>query len=560
MVKVTLALAAFVAVVAASPRSKRTMHVHERRENVPSGYVKDGAAPSDHVLNLRLALVQSNFKSLEDKLYAVSTPGNAEYGQHLSKEQVEALVAPSSDTTSAVKDWLSSHDISSNTISPAGDWVGINVTVKQANTLLDADYSTFTHQSTDEQTIRTLSYSIPADLKSHLSLVHPTVAFPVKPFGSPKVVGKFSKKSNLTADAAPASCATSFTPTCAQQLYGIPSAPATQPSNRIAVAGFIDQWANLADLKSFLQTYRTDISPSTTFSTVLIDGGENDQSTPGIEANLDTQYTVGVATGVPNEFVSVGENNPDGIDGFLDIINELLGEDDVPNVLTTSYSFNEPDLPFSIANNLCNAYAQLGARGTSIFFSSGDGGVSGGQSQSCTTFVPTFPSTCPFITSVGGTTGIPETAVDFSSGGFSTLFAIPDYQSADVSAYLSKLGSTNAGLFNKTGRAFPDLAAFGVNVEIVFGGEFGTVDGTSCSTPITASLFALLNDELIAAGKSPLGFLNPFIYANQGAFTDITSGDNPGCSTDGFSAGTGWDPVTGVGSPIYSVLRTAAGL
>ena len=48
--------------------------------------------------------------------------------------------------------------------------------------------------------------------------------------------------------------------------------------------------------------------------------------------------------------------------------------------------------------NLCNAYAQLGARGTSILFSSGDGGVSGSQaSDACdgSEFIPTFPSGCP---------------------------------------------------------------------------------------------------------------------------------------------------------------------
>lgn len=51
-------------------------------------------------------------------------------------------------------------------------------------------------------------------------------------------------------------------------------------------------------------------------------------------------------------------------------------------------------------SNLCNAYAQIGARGTSIIFSSGDGGVAGIRNDSCTTFVPTFPSGCPFLTSV----------------------------------------------------------------------------------------------------------------------------------------------------------------
>jgi tripeptidyl-peptidase-1 len=44
------------------------------------------------------------------------------------------------------------------------------------------------------------------------------------------------------------------------------------------------------------------------------------------------------------------------------------------------------------------------------------------------------------------------------------------------------------------------------------------------------------------------------------AFNDITSGNNPGCNTNGFSASKGWDPVTGMGSPNFAALRTAAGV
>ena len=65
--------------------------------------------------------------------------------------------------------------------------------------------------------------------------------------------------------------------------------------------------------------------------------------------NLDIQYTVGVATGVPNTFISVGDNNRDGINGFLYIINSLLAESNPPQVLTTSYGFNEPEIPSGIA-------------------------------------------------------------------------------------------------------------------------------------------------------------------------------------------------------------------
>ena len=150
------------------------------------------------------------------------------------------------------------------------------------------------------------------------------------------------------------------------------------------------------------------------------------------------------------------------------------------------------------------------------------------------------------MTSVGATTGITETAASFSSGGFSNIFAQPSYQASAVSGYLSALGSTNSGKFNKTGRAFPDVSAQGENVEIVVSGSFGLVDGTSCSSPIFASVIALLNDERAAAGKAPLGFLNPFLYSSAGAaaLNDVTTGDNPGCNTNGFPAKAGWDPVS----------------
>ncbi len=54
---------------------------------------------------------------------------------------------------------------------------------------------------------------------------------------------------NLTSNAVPASCATTITPACLQALYGIPTALATQKANTLGVSGFIDQFANQADLR-----------------------------------------------------------------------------------------------------------------------------------------------------------------------------------------------------------------------------------------------------------------------------------------------------------------------
>ncbi|KAH9940518.1 family S53 protease-like protein [Epithele typhae] len=520
--------------------------------------------PTDTVLTVKVQVAQNDIAGLEKALMDVSTPGNALYGQHLTKEEVESYTAPKAESLDAVTAWLKENDIEASSASPAGDWLTFDVPVSKANELFDADYTVFKHTD-GQELIRTLSYSIPKDLAAHIDVVHPSNTFAVASRAPVfKAVQAQSSASNLTSRAVPSSCASTVTPACLQAMYGIPTTSSGKSTNVLAVSGFIDQWANQADLKSFLTSFRKDISSSTTFTLQTLDGGSNPQtprSNAGIEANLDIQYTVGLASPVPVHFVSVGDNNSDGIDGFLDIVNFFLNMSTPPTVLTTSYGFNEPDLTSSMANSLCNAYMSLGARGTSILFASGDGGVSGSQSQSCTTFIPTFPSGCPFLTSVGATTGITETAADFSSGGFSNIFARPSYQSSAVSTFLTALGSTNSGKFNTTGRAFPDVSAQGENVEIAWDAQFGTVDGTSCSSPIFASVIALLNDELIAAGKSPLGFLNPFLYTTgASALTDVTSGSNPGCNTNGFTARAGWDPVTGLGTPNYAKLRTAVGL
>ncbi|KAJ4479868.1 family S53 protease-like protein [Lentinula lateritia] len=560
-------LSGFASSMAAGIPTRRAMAVHDERE-LPVHFANVGTPSPDTLMNLKLALTASDMAGLEKTFWDVSTPGNALYGQHLSFEETKVFAAPTTDTVTAVTAWLNENGINDITTTGAfDDWLAFTVPISTANSLFEAEFQNFTEIGGPTQLIRTLSYSLPVDLQQHINLLHPSTDF-VRNIKGPIFRASVPGSSlNNTARAltAPSSCNSVVTPACLQDLYGIPTTPATQTSSKLAVSGFIEQWPQTADLKTFLGSLRTDISSATTFALQTLDGGSDPQAArdAGIEANLDIQYTVGVATGVPITFISVGEDNTDGIDGFLDIMNNINGQIAPPFVsllIFSSYGFDEPDLTSTMANQLCNAYMTSGTRGVSILFASGDGGVSGSQSQSCSTFIPTFPSGCPFLTSVGATQDVTETSASFSSGGFSNIFARPSYQTTPVATYLTALGSTNSGKFSTTGRAFPDVAAQGVNVEIVDGGEAGLVDGTSCASPIFASVIALINDRLVAAGKSPLGFLNPFLYANPTAFFDITTGDNPGCNTNGFPAKAGWDPVTGLGTPNFASLLAAAGV
>ena len=81
------------------------------------------------------------------------------------------------------------------------------------------------------------------------------------------------------------------------------------------------------------------------------------------------------------------------------------------------------------------------------------------------------------------------------------------------------------------------------------------IGGTSAASPTFAGIVALLNDARIAAGKPPLGFLNPLIYSKAThAFNDITIGSNPGCGTQGFKCAVGWDAGNSNTYPHWTML------
>ncbi|KAI0740342.1 family S53 protease-like protein [Earliella scabrosa] len=469
-------------------------------------------ATPESSIDLLLALPPSNIDGLHAVLKDISDPRSPNYGKYLSKSEVEVFVAPKQESVRAVKDWLARNNVSAKSVSPSGDLLRADISVKAANVLLDANYTEFLHSGTSSALVRTLSYTIPPAVQDHLSFIYPTTQF----------IPALSQTSSYKRSDMPDHCEQFITPQCLQALYSIPSTPATAQGNSIAVGGFLDDMATEADLLHFSDEFRPDISDPT-FEIVSVENGKTDGDAT-LEASLDIDYTVGLATDVPVQFISVGNFR---YDGLLDLTNHLLAQDRPPLVLTTSY---DTDKPYSM---ICNAYAQLGARGTTVIFSSGDGGVTD----------PTVPS----VTSVGGTQGIsPEVAAPFSAGGFSNLFPRPSYQSAPVSAYLaSARGAAHAGRYNASGRAYPDLALQAVRYVVSANGQFYALNGTSAAAPAFASVVALLNDRRLARGLPPLGFINPLLYgaAETQAFSDVTQGNNPGCGTDGFEAGVGWDPV-----------------
>eukprot|EP00026_Physarum_polycephalum_P004329 Phypoly_transcript_04347.p1 GENE.Phypoly_transcript_04347~~Phypoly_transcript_04347.p1 ORF type:complete len:284 (+),score=60.27 Phypoly_transcript_04347:1275-2126(+) len=257
---------------------------------------------------------------------------------------------------------------------------------------------------------------------------------------------------------------------------------------------------------------------------------------------------------------------------------------------------DETSLEYVVRTNV--EFQKIGAIGTTLLAASGDQGAPGDSDPECNSkkkpLSSIFPGASPWVLSVGATMlsnmttedadpsaeppickswtcststtelvcTIPQALIT-TGGGFSDYSLQPSYQNAAVAAYFkSGVPLPPQTDFNASNRGFPDVSALGHNYLIALSGDFEQVDGTSASTPVFAAIIAHLNSYRLNNGKPPLGFAVPLIYqafaSDPTIFNDITTGDNKCtedcCSKFGYEATKGWDPVTGVGTPVFSKL------
>ncbi|KAF2728339.1 tripeptidyl-peptidase 1 precursor, partial [Polyplosphaeria fusca] len=523
--------------------------VFEKLDSVPAGWVKDDSTKLDKdstSITLKIHLMNKDMGKFHELAMNIATPGHAEYGNHLDHETVLAMVAPKQESVDLVTSWLESKISSSKAkIAVQGDYVTVDASVRSVEKLLDAEYSIFLHSETNERALRTLEYSLPATLNGHVDMVQPTTFF-----GLQRLRSTIKEHHELDDDemgidavqAVPGCSGTRITPTCLANLYNFASAK-NQTTGLLGVAGFLEEYAIKADFTTFLNSYAYFSNKARSFTCTTVNSGTCPSSPAGIEANLDVQYAGSIASTVPMTYYSTAGrgqwlgSGTNTNEPYLEFLTYMLAlpADSLPNTLSISYGDDEATVPLSYATNACNLFSQLGARGVSILVSSGDSGVG----DACTvngkkSFTTAFPAACPWVTTIGGTTGnSPESAWSSGGGGFSEIFGRPSYQNDTVNTWLAT-DTTHAGVaqyFNASGRAYPDISAQATNFVIVTSGSARSVSGTSCSAPTTGGIFQLLNSGRIAAGKKGLGFLNPWLYGTAASgFTDIKAGKIGGCA------------------------------
>lgn len=565
--------------------------VVESLAQMPAGWTKVSDANPTEMIRLRIALRQPNLGLFEETLYAVSSPSNPRYGKHLKRDELRDMMKPHEASTATVLKWLQDAGIPQTQVEDDNDWVNVVTSVHNASALLSASFAVYGQEETGVKKIRTLEYSVPEHVREHITMVAPVIRFgQAKPLRS--LIDSIERaESSIQASDIPSpelnvtACNKTITPECLRALYKVGSYQAV-PTNQslFGIAGYLEQYASYKMLEEFQSKYAP-YTLDSNFSVVSIKGGLNDQDSAfdSTEANLDMQYgmamsyktkivyysTAGRGPLVPAPGQSPSDNSNEPYLDFLDFMTKLP-DNELPQTLTTSYGEDEQSVPREFAIKVCNMFGALGARGVSVFFSSGDSGPSEGcqtnDGKNTTRFLPAFPAACPYVTAVGGTTYVaPETAAKLSGGGFSDIFARPSYQDAAVTKYLGILGDRWEGLYNPAGRGFPDIAAQAYRYHVMDTGQDELIGGTSASSPVVAGIFSLLNNARLQAGKPPMGFLNPWLYETgfQG-LTDIIYGGSRGCSGGpgngvmvpyaSWNATEGWDPATGLGTPLFDKL------
>ncbi|EEH18271.1 hypothetical protein PABG_00834 [Paracoccidioides brasiliensis Pb03] len=564
--------------------------VIERLASIPYGWAQGPAPDKTTVLRFKLAVHQEKQTIFHQNVLDLSTPGHPRYGMHMKRNEVESFLRPRSEISDQLLSWLATGGLSREKVKENGAWISFDATVGQVERLLNTRFYYFIDKKHKDYKIRTLEYSVPAYIAPNVHMIQPTTMFARLQPQRSTIMRTPPLASDNSTDGGAENCTTRNTPSCLRKLYNFEDCKvANEVANKVGVSGYLEQYAQYKDLEKFLTTYVPDAVGSN-FSVQSINGGLNEQDSvkDSIEANLDIQYVIGLSpTSNVTYYTTAGRGKliPDldqpnmdsnSNEPYLEQLLFLLAlpDEDLPTVLSTSYGENEQSIPAKYTESVCSLFAQLGARGVSVIFSSGDTGVGSAcqsnDGKNTTTFNPIFPASCPFVTSIGATEGInPEKAVYFSSGGFSERFDRPAYQEEVVQDYLDKLGNRWEGLYNPKGRGFPDIAAQGVHYAVFDKGQEIAVGGTSASAPTIAAIISNLNAIRISQNKSVLGFLNPWIYSSGfQAFTDITDGGSTGCTgTDMYSglqtpfvpyaswnATPGWDPVTGFGTPNFKKL------
>jgi subtilase family serine protease len=359
-------------------------------------------------------------------------------------------------------------------------------------------------------------------------------------------------KASAHADGTATAPASALTPAQIQSAYGVSRislpnvATANGAGQTIAIVDAYNDPNALSDLDTFDANFGLANPPS--FKVLSQTGGttlpatdtETKPNTWELEESLDIEWAHAIA---PGANIDLFEAKSTSLSDLYAAVTTAKG---TAGVSTISMSFSTSG-DFSGESSYDSVFTSNTGHGVTFLAATGDSGGTAG-----------YPAVSPNVVGVGGTslttnsTGTyeGETAWSGSSGGLSTLEPQPSYQKGVVTQSATERGAPDVSMDASPSTGVAVYDSFDGSST---GGNWFQVGGTSLATPMWAGLIAIADQGRVANGLGTYdgrtGTLPRLYTLPASDFNDVTSG-----SDSNYSAGAGYDLVTGRGSPIANKL------
>ncbi len=578
-------------------QSRITKAIDNQQRVVLSGHIHPRARPEDDqgrvspslkmsYVTLELAQSASQHADLEQLLKDQQTPGSGNYHRWLTPEQYADRFGVSTDDINKIEAWLQGQGLTIAAVARGRNWIAVNGEAATVESAFQTEIHEYVSNG-ETHFANATNPSVPAALAGIVGAIRGLSDFRMK---AKARLRKPQAQDTLKPNYTSSDGETFITPGDLAVIYDINplyAAGFDGQGQSIVIAGQTE--VNLSDIQQFRSSYGL---PANNPHTLLVPGAQD----PGIsqtdlpEADLDLEWSGAVARNATIIFVYASD--------VMDAVQYAIDEDLAPE-LSQSYGACEQETPSSDLAAFQQMGQQANSQGMTWFAASGDtGGADCDDSQNPGLAVDA-PGSTPEVTDLGGTEfaegGAQFWSSNNSSTGVSVLSYIPETSWNDsaedgspsasgggASIYFSKPSwQTGAGVPNDNARDVPDVSlsasADHDGYFVYTGGSLQVYGGTSVPAPTFAGIIALLNQYLVSSHDQStpgLGNINPKLYAlaksAPTAFHDVSSGNNIvtvtcgrhfGCSDTpvGYSAGVGYDQVTGLGSVDASRLITAWG-
>jgi tripeptidyl-peptidase-1 len=181
--------------------------------------------------------------------------------------------------------------------------------------------------------------------------------------------------------------------------------PAATNQNELGIVGYNNEHPDPWNLYLFMEKFRADATDATPALEVIDD---NYQGQAGRQADLDVEYTLALAYPTPVIYyrgtgngvqLEPGGKLPGSGDEYLQWLNYMIGRQRIPQTIALGHGTPEPSITSEYATALCDLFAELGLRGTSVLVASEDDGVGQGNCKDVlgnVRFYTSFPASCMY--------------------------------------------------------------------------------------------------------------------------------------------------------------------